>query len=321
MATIQNIKTASSGHEFSCEFHGFSVSFVNALRRICLSGIPTVGIKDVQILENTTQMPHEMLRHRVEMIPINVRPDDVSTIRDAKIELRIIPSDKDRIITTDDFVVESGREGVLMKDRDFHTPSVFLRVRAGERVHITGRLSLDTDGITQVSTATTWWVVDPELAKKERKNWVDAGKDVREFDNFYIQRCYYRDDSGRPTVIGMSIESIGVLKSKEILEMAVKILRKKLGEYVAHALEHVQRIPNDEGSYKIESKSIGYTEGYLLQSELYADKNLNFVSFDLVHPLVNDTVLKMNTPKSPESVLKSAKESIEEYCSIVEKVL
>lgn len=321
MATVENIKTGNSGYEFSCEFHGFPVSFVNALRRICLSSIPTVGVQDVKILENTTQMPHEMLRHRVEMLPINVRPDDVSTIRDAKIELHLFPSNETRVVTTDDFVIQSGREGVLMKDRDFNTPSVFLRVRAGEKVRLTGRLSLDTQGVSQVSTATTWWVVDPELAKKERKTWVDAGKDPREFDNFYVQRSYYRDEQGRPTTIGMSIESVGVLKSKEILEMAVKILKKKIDEYISYALEHIQRIPNDEGSYKIQSNVAGYMEGYLVQQELYNDQNLNFVSFDLVHPLVKDTVLKLNTSKTPESVLKSAKESIEEYCSIVEKVL
>ena len=222
MASVENIKSGNKGYELSCEFRGFPVSFVNALRRICLSNIPTVCVKDVQILENTTQMPHEMLRHRTEMIPINVRPDDVSVIRDAKIELRILPSKENRTITTDDFVVESGRDGVIMKDRDFNTPSIFLRVRAGEKVHITGRLSLETvSGISQVCTATTWWVVDPELAKKERKTWVDAGKDPREFDNFYVQRCYFRDENNRPTTIGMSIESVGVLKSKEILEMAV----------------------------------------------------------------------------------------------------
>jgi DNA-directed RNA polymerase alpha subunit len=157
MAKVESIKTSNKGFEFSCEFHGFSVSFVNALRRICIGSIPTVGVKDIQILENTTQMPHEMLRHRVEMIPINVLPDDVSTIRDAKIELRIIPSKEDRVITTNDFVVESGRETVLMKDRDFDIPSKFLHVRANEKVHITGRLSLETQGLSQVSTASTWW--------------------------------------------------------------------------------------------------------------------------------------------------------------------
>jgi DNA-directed RNA polymerase subunit L len=119
----------------------------------------------------------------------------------------------------------------------------------------------------------------------------------------------------------MSIESVGVLKSKEILQMAVKILRKQMNDYVAHALENIQRLSNDEGSYKISSTSAGYTEGYLLQQELYDDQNTNFVSFDMVHPLMKDTVLKLNTAKTPEGVLKSARESIEEYCSIVEKAL
>ena len=106
--SVENLKTTNKGYELTCEYKNFPVTFVNGIRRILLAGVPTVAIKDVQILENTTQLPHEMMKHRVEMLPVNVSPEDASTIRDTVIELRMT-ADKNMTVTTDDFKVESNR--------------------------------------------------------------------------------------------------------------------------------------------------------------------------------------------------------------------
>ena len=63
-------KQGNCGYEYHCEFKHAPVSFVNSIRRILLSDIPTVVVRDVEILENTSQIPHEMLKHRVEMLPV-----------------------------------------------------------------------------------------------------------------------------------------------------------------------------------------------------------------------------------------------------------
>jgi DNA-directed RNA polymerase alpha subunit len=116
MAAIKSLKTTNDGRDLTAELVYFPVGFVNGLRRLILSGIPTVVIRDVQILENMTQMPHEMMKHRMEMLPVNVTPDESAIIKDAKIELRIATPKESKVITTDDFTIESGREGILMKD-------------------------------------------------------------------------------------------------------------------------------------------------------------------------------------------------------------
>lgn len=323
MATIENIRAANKGYELSCELKNFPVSFVNGLRRVLIGNLPTVVIRDVQILENTTQLPHEMLKHRVEMLPVNVNPTDATTIKDAKIELRILPEkEKDgvRTITTDDFVVESGREGLLMKDRDIDAPLIFLRVRKGESVHIKARLSLENEQVSQVCTATTSWHIDPELAAEARKEFVEQGNDPRVFDNSLIQRYYSRSESGRPNWIDLSIESVGVLQSKDLLKMAVGVLRKKVDEYVKDALENIQK-ESDEGTYNVTLEKGGHTIGYLMQEVIYSDSNVNFVSYDVPHPLKNTMVLRFNTSKKPESILKTAKDMIDEYCLVVENNL
>lgn len=320
---VDNLKISNKGYELSCEYHKFPVSFVNAIRRILLAEIPTVVIHDVQILENTSQLPHETLKHRLEMLPVNVSPDDASTVRDAKIELRVMPAKetKDiREITTDDFVVESNRGKILMRDRDFDTPILFLRLRPEEGVHIVAKLKVENKtSIGQVCLATTKWECDPEELKTHRKVWIDEKKDPVEFDNFYYQRFYSRDENGRPTIISMKIESIGVLPAKEILRYAVKILQEKIKNFMKTAVDNIQRIQDKE--YFIEHTNETHTLSALLQEVIYSDMNVKFVSYDQPHPLTNKLGFRILSDKSAESILKLARDTIVEYCSIVEKAI
>lgn len=323
MASIENIKVSNRGFELGCELRNFPVSFVNGLRRVLIGNIPTVIIRDIKILENTTQLPHEMLKHRMETLPIKVAPTDSTTIKDAKIVIRILPEtnkDETRTITTDDFVVDSSNPDIIMKDRDLNTPLLFLRVRKGESVHIEGRLALENEQVSQVCTVTSGWHIDPELAKEARKSFIDSGNDVRIFDNSMVQRYYSRNENGRPNWFDFSIESVGVLSSKDILAMGVSILRKQVDTYVREALDNIQR-ESDENTYSISSDHGGHTIGYLMQEVIYGDSNVNFVSYDVLHPLKKTMLLRFNTTKKPESILKTAKDVIEEYCSVVEKSL
>ena len=316
MAKVQNTKTGNHGYDFYCEMLNFPVGFVNALRRILITGVPRVVIRDVQILQNTSQIPHEMLKHRTERIPVNVQPSDSATIKDAKIEVRILDNKVARTVTTDDFVVEAGREGLMMHDRDFDTPGLFLKLRAGEVVHITGRLALDSENASHVCTATVKWHPDPERVKADRKIHVDGGGDPRLFDNFMYQRSFSRDEKGRPNWFELSIESVGVIKSRELLTMAVQILRKRLDTYMTEAMKNI-RHENDPGTYSIAIEQGGHTLGALLQEVIYADE-VEFVSYDIPHPLKNMMVIRFNTKKTPEAILTKAKKTIEDYCLLIE---
>jgi DNA-directed RNA polymerase subunit L len=316
MAKVQNIKIGNHGYELYCELLNFPVGFVNALRRILITGIPRVVIRDVQILQNTSQIPHEMLKHRTERLPVNVQPSDSATIKDAKIELRIVDNKVARTVTTDDFIVEAGREGLMMHDRDFDSPGLFLKLRAGEVVHVTGRLALDSENASHVCTATVKWHPDPERVKVDRKAHVESGGDPRLFDNFMYQRSYARDEKDRPNWFELSIESIGVIKSRELLTMAVQILRKRLDTYMTEAMKNI-RHENDPGTYSISIEQGGHTLGAVLQEVIYADE-VEFVSYDIPHPLKNMMVLRFNTKKTPEAILTKAKKTIEDYCLLIE---
>lgn len=49
---------------------GIPIQYANALRRICLSGVPTFAIDDVVIIENSSVLPDEGVAHRLAMMPL-----------------------------------------------------------------------------------------------------------------------------------------------------------------------------------------------------------------------------------------------------------
>lgn len=299
------------------EFENFPPTFSSALYRICMGSIPTVVIRDVQILENTTQMPNEMLKHRMELLPVNVVHTDSTIIREANIRLRMYPQAEDTTVTTDDFVVESGREHVLMHDRDLKTPLLFLRVRKGEQVYIKGKLAVEKG--SQVCTVSRSFHIDPERAKKDKEKYVEGGGDPRVFDNFYIQKSYSIDEMGRPNWIDMSIESVGVLPPTEILKLGVVELKQQVDSWMENALEKITREPGNVCHVKLDQG--GHTVGALLQEVIYHSTDVNFVSYDIIHDMKKTMVLRWCSEKKPETLLKETQKTIHEYCEIVEKEL
>jgi len=185
---------------------------------------------------------------------------------------------------------------------------------------MTGRLTLETKTASQVCTASTMWHTDPEKAKEDKRVFVEDNKgSPAVFDNFYIQRSYSRDENGRPNWIDMNIESVGVIPSKKLLQMAVSILRKQIDEYMKEAGTNIERSKDNE--YRVQIAQGGHTVCALIQEVIYYKMPVNFVSYDIPHPLRSDTIIRFNTSLDPNTVLENAKRIVEEYCAIVEKEL
>jgi len=306
--------TKKTDHFLKTEFKNFPLTFVNGLRRITLSEIPTVVLRNVDIITNTSQMPYEMLKHRVELLPVNVAPTDTQTVKDTQLILFASPQKEYQTITTDQFQTKNGREGILMKDRDLNTPLLFIRLKPEESVHFTAQLAVEPG--SQVCTSAMAYHIDPQRAEHDRKTWIEKGEDPRVFDNFYIQKSYSIDDIGRPNWIDLNIESVGVLESSVILKMGVQILKRKIQEWMNSALDLIAK----EGSgYNVKGEG-GHTVGALLQEVLY-HAGVQFVSYDIPHPMKPLMVLKFVTDKQPETLLKEISKTIEEYCELVEKAL
>ncbi len=54
----------------SIKLKGVQLQYANALRRICLNGVPVFAIDTIDIIENTSVLPDEGLAHRLGLIPI-----------------------------------------------------------------------------------------------------------------------------------------------------------------------------------------------------------------------------------------------------------
>jgi DNA-directed RNA polymerase subunit D len=56
--------------KISVRLKGIPLQYANALRRICLNGVPVFAIDTVDIIENSSVLPDEGLAHRLGLIPI-----------------------------------------------------------------------------------------------------------------------------------------------------------------------------------------------------------------------------------------------------------
>ena len=60
----------SNDKKVSIKLKGISSHYANALRRICLNGVPIFAIDTVDIIENSSVLPDEGLSHVLGMIPL-----------------------------------------------------------------------------------------------------------------------------------------------------------------------------------------------------------------------------------------------------------
>ncbi len=56
--------------KISVKLKGIPMQYANALRRICLNGVPVFAIDTIDIIENSSVLPDEGLAHRLGLIPI-----------------------------------------------------------------------------------------------------------------------------------------------------------------------------------------------------------------------------------------------------------
>ena len=73
MSSIQVL--TSDDKKISVKIKGVSLHYANALRRICLNGIPVFAIDTVDIIENSSVLPDEGLAHTLGLIPLKTELD------------------------------------------------------------------------------------------------------------------------------------------------------------------------------------------------------------------------------------------------------
>jgi DNA-directed RNA polymerase subunit D len=118
-----------SDTRISIKFTGVDRQYINALRRICISEVPTLAIDDVVILENSSVMHDEALAHRLGLIPLQtdlsrfVMPHDCdckSTLGCSKCRVLIVldseADDKTKMLTSAELLSEDELVKPVSKD-------------------------------------------------------------------------------------------------------------------------------------------------------------------------------------------------------------
>ena len=303
---IPNKTIDLNGFRIKFEVKDVTPQFVNAIRRILLNEMPVVEVDNVNILSNTTLMPHEMVKLRTELLPVNVRPTEEDLIRSVKLTLKV---DQPKKVYTSDFEVTSGRSDILLNDRDLSTPLYFLKMKEGESIHLTAGLRVNPNS-SHVCVATYSIHVDEERAETDKEEFLKQNPDGEVvFDNYYRQKSVALKD-GRPYWFDFTVESIGLIPARELVKDAVQYLKKIVLEWTKNEIIREKEM----NVYQVVTNTGGHTVGALVQSLLYTSGLCEFVSYDVPHPLRTIMRVRFLTTKTPEEIMVYVANTILSLC-------
>ena len=291
--------------ELSFQIKDVPPQFVNALRRIMLNEMPVVELTNVQVLENTTLMPHEMLKLRTELLPVNVRPSEQDIVRSGSVELRIL-SKEDQSIHLSDFAT-APRNDIL-----FDPDIFFLKLKKGNAVHITANLGIKTS--SHCCVATYGYHVDPELSKLNKEIYLQTHPGQEKvWDNIYAQRSFSKNEQGRPNWFDFTIESIGVVPARDILQEARTILLQKMSKWC----ELVPVKESEQNVVRVTSREGGVTVCALVQAILHESKTCEFVAYDQPHPLHPEVIVRILSSRPYEELIRIIMTQTERMCKLL----
>ena len=118
-----------SGERIVVKFTNIPRQYVNSLRRLAISEVPTLAIDDVVMLENSSVMHDEAVAHRLGLIPLRTDPgrfimphecDCKSTLGCSKCRVLLVldseATDKTKVVTSGELVSEDELVKPVSKD-------------------------------------------------------------------------------------------------------------------------------------------------------------------------------------------------------------
>ena len=192
MSTIQVL--TSDKKKISIKIKGVTLQYANALRRICLNGVPIYAIDTVDIIENSSVLADEGITHRLGLIPLKTdlsRSDE----SDSRIMLTLDSGDDTetgRTVTSAELLSEDE----VVKPSSDHIPIVHLAPGQRLKFEAYARLGRGT-----------------EHAKWNSSN-IAVLLDTKKEDEHVL-----------------TVETTGALKPREIILGGINELAKRLEEF------------------------------------------------------------------------------------------
>ena len=130
--------------KISVKLQGIPLQYANALRRICLNGVPIFAIDTVDILENSSILADEGIAHRLGLIPLKTDLTTIETTTDSdKIMLTLDSGDTAETRTIFSGDIESQDE--IIKPISDRIPIVTLAPNQKIRFEAHARLGRGTE--------------------------------------------------------------------------------------------------------------------------------------------------------------------------------
>jgi DNA-directed RNA polymerase subunit L len=354
----------TNDNTFGFTLSGVNVSIANALRRTMLSDIPLVVFRTTpndmnkcNIITNTSRLNNEIIKQRLSCIPIHIKDIEDFPIKNYVMEVNIEnTSDTIMFVTTEHFEIRDLVTGkTLPKDKvreifpadditGYYIDFVRLRPKIsdeipGEKLHLTCEFDIGSakeDGMfNAVSTCSYGFTgdvagQDAELVRKIQ-TWKDEGKNEKEIKfetaNWKLldaKRIFKKDS------FDFALESVGVYTNNEIIDIACKVLIKKLNNLNEFINEDKLEIKNAENTMsncfdiilENEDYTIGKVLEYFLYEKFYEKNILTFCGFKKMHPHDTYSIIRLAYKEAVEkSTIKgNLKECIDDAIQLYTKL-
>ncbi len=184
---------------------GVPLQYANALRRICLNGVPVFAIDTVDIIENSSVLPDEGLAHRLGLIPLKT---DLTRFNEpAKCDCQSETGCSNCRVM---LVLDSGDSDVT-------------------RTILSNELSSEDDSIKPISDKIPIVQLAPgQKIKIECYARLGRGTEHAKWNSANISTLTETDKEGESI---LTVESTGALEPEQIILSGVDEVNNKLGEF------------------------------------------------------------------------------------------
>ncbi len=324
--------------------NNIDISIINSIRRVILSEIEnvgfefsTIGCDNIKILKNTSPLHNEFLSHRLSLVPICLTPNEIIDFdpNDYTFILKKKNNTNEIInVTTNDIKIldKSGEEFSNQKKEQIFPknnitndyilinklkPNLF-DIENGDEIDLKMKaiknISKNYSGFCPVSICTFYNIIDEDKAQKIYNEKFQLENTITKeiFDNLEKQRYFYTNNYNEANKVKFIIESECLLKPEYIFLKGFIVLLDKLEKLKEKIINNDVDITTlDEKIYELIIKDEDHTLGNLIQDQFYnkfirsmENNLLEFIGYNIIHPLDISLVLKFQFSKNMQSNFK-----------------
>lgn len=202
MLTLPSLDIISQdSNKISLRLSDIPLQYANALRRICLNGVPVFAIDTVDIVENTSVLADEALAHRLGLVPLRTDLSEFQGVHDLK--------------------------------QDDSTNRVMLVLDSGDtretRTVFSGEMSSEDNFVKPISETIPLVEIAPgQKIKVEAYARLGRGSEHAKWNSANVSTLTESEKSGERI---LTVESTGALDPKQIVMAAVEELSYRLTEF------------------------------------------------------------------------------------------